>query len=59
MEILLNSTQLSLNSAITPNSVHLVNDLSINWAQFKGPVPHMCLAGTVVASQEVANSSRS
>ena len=33
----------------------------MNWAQFKDPVSHMCLAGTVVASwsliQEVAGSS--
>ena len=61
MEIFLNSQQLSLNSAITPNSMHLVNPSSVNWAQFKGPVLHTCLAGTVVASwsltQEVADSS--
>ena len=33
----------------------------MNWAQFKDPVSHMCLAGTVVESwfltQEVAGSS--
>ena len=33
----------------------------MNWAQFKDPVPHMCLAGTMVTSwsltQEVAGSS--
>ena len=33
----------------------------MKWAQFKDPVAHMCLAGTVVASwyltQEVAGSS--
>ena len=33
----------------------------MNWSQFKHPVSHMCLAGTVVASwshtQEVAGSS--
>ena len=33
----------------------------MNWAQFKDPVSHMCLAGTVVISwsltQEVAGSS--
>ena len=33
----------------------------MNWDQFKDPVPHMCLAGAVVASwsltQEVAGSS--
>ena len=34
------------------------SDNSLNWGQFKDPVFHMCLAGTVVASwsqtQEVA-----
>ena len=33
----------------------------MNWAEFKDPVSHMCLAGTVVASwsltQEVAGLS--
>ena len=33
----------------------------MNWAQFKDPVSHMCLAGAVVASwsltQEVASSN--
>ena len=33
----------------------------MNWAQFKDPVSHMCLAGTVVASwslkQKVAGSN--
>ena len=33
----------------------------MNWAQFKDPVPHMSLAGTVVASwsltQEVVSSN--
>ena len=33
----------------------------MNWAQFKDPVSHMCLAGAVVASwsltQEVAGSN--
>ena len=36
----------------------LINHWSMNWAQFKDPVSHMCLAGAVVASwsltQEVA-----
>ena len=45
----------SLNSA---NSGNLINHWSINLAQFKHPVPHMCLAGVVVTScsltQEVA-----
>ena len=33
----------------------------MNWAQFKDPVSHMCLAGTVVAcwfaTQDVASSN--
>ena len=33
----------------------------MNWAQFKDPVPHMCLAGAMIAcwslTQEVAGSS--
>ena len=37
------------------------NHWNMNWAQFKAPVSHMCLAGAVVASwfltQEVAGSS--
>ena len=37
----------SLNSA---NSKSLINHWSMNWAQFKDPVSHMCLAGVVVAS---------
>ena len=37
----------SLNSAISGN---LINHRSMNWAQFKDPVSHMCLAGAVVAS---------
>ena len=45
----------SLNSA---NSGNQINYWSINWAQFKDPVPHICCAGTVVAcwslTQEVA-----
>ena len=40
------------------NSGNLINHWSMNWAQFKDPVSHMCLAGTVAASwsltQEVA-----
>ena len=44
-----------MNSA---NSGKLINQWSINWAQFKDPVSHMCLAGAVVAcwplAQEVA-----
>ena len=37
------------------------SDKSMNWAQFKDPVSHMCLADTVAASwsltQEVAGSN--
>ena len=40
---------------------NLINHWSMNWAQFKDPVSHIRLAGTVVASwpltQEVAGSS--
>ena len=32
------------------NSGNLINHHSINWAQFKDPVSHMCLAGDVVAA---------
>ena len=43
------------------NSVNLINHWSMNWTQFKNPVSHMCLVGTVAASwflaQEVAGSS--
>ena len=58
LEIFLNGAEFSLNSA---NSGNLRNHWSMNWAQFKDPVSHMCLAGTVVAAwsltQEVAGSS--
>ena len=51
MEFFLNGAELSLNSA---NS-------SMNWAQLKDPVSHMCLVGVLVPSwsltQEVAGSS--
>ena len=54
----LNGAELSLNSV---NSVKLINHLSMNWAQFKDPISHTCLAGAVVAcwslTQEVAGSS--
>ena len=43
----LNGAELSLNSV---NSGNLMNHRSMNWAQFKDPVSHMCLAGAVVAS---------
>ena len=51
----LNGAELSLNSV---NSEKLINHPSMNWAQFKDPISHMCLAGAVVAcwslTQEVA-----
>ena len=40
----LNGAELSLNSV---NSGNLMNHRSMNWAQFKDPVSHMCLAGAV------------
>ena len=40
------------------NSGNLIKHSSMNWAEFKDPLSHVCLAGTVVASwsltQEVA-----
>ena len=48
MEFSRNGEELSLNSATSGN---LISHQSIYWAQFKDPVSHMCLAGTVVASQ--------
>ena len=32
------------------NSVNSGNHRDINWGQFKDPVSHLCLSGTVVAS---------
>ena len=46
LEFFLNGAELSLNSV---NSEKLINHWSMNWAQFKDPISHMCLAGTVVA----------
>ena len=58
MEFFLNRAELSLNSVY---SEKLINHSSMNWAQFKDPVSHMCLVGAVVAcwflTQEVAGSS--
>ena len=58
IEFFLNEAELSLNSV---NSGNLINHWSMNWSQFKDPVPHMCLAGAVAASwsltQEVVGSS--
>ena len=55
LEFFLNGAELSLNSV---NSEKLINHPSMNWAQFKDPISHMCLAGAVVAcwslTQEVA-----
>ena len=43
------------------NSGNLINHCSMNWSQFKDPVSHMCLAGTVVAcwflTQETTGSN--
>ena len=61
MEFFLNGTELSLNSVNSADSGNLINHWTMNWAQFKDPVSHMCLVGTVVTSwsltQEVAGSS--
>ena len=51
MEFFLNGAELSLNPV---NSGNLINHWSMNWPQFKDPVSHMCLAGTVVASWSLA-----
>ena len=57
----LNGVELSLNPVNSANSGNLINLWSMNLAQFKDSVSHMCLSGTVVASwfltQEVAGSS--
>ena len=48
-------------SLISVNSGNLINHSSMNWAEFKDPVSHVHLAGTVVASwsltKDVAGSS--
>ena len=58
MEIFLNGAKLSLNYVNFTNSGKLINHWSMNWAQFKDPTFHMCLAGAVVLywslTQEVA-----
>ena len=38
------------NSVNSANSGNQINHRNMNWAQFKDPVSHMCLAGAVVAS---------
>ena len=35
------------------NSGNLINHRSMNWAQFKDPVSHMCLDDAVVASKSL------
>ena len=35
------------------NSWNLINHWSMNWSQFKNPVYHLCLAGSVVASRSL------
>ena len=50
LEFSLNGAELSLNAV---NSGNLINHRSTNWAEFKDPVPHMCLAGDVVASRSL------
>ena len=61
MKSFLNGAELSLNLVNLVNSGNLINHKSMNWAQFKDPVSHMCLTGAVVASwsltQEVAGLS--
>ena len=63
LEFFLNEAELSLNSVNSVNSGNLINHPSMNWAQFKDPVFHMCLAGTVVATwsltQKITSSSPS
>ena len=48
-------------SVISTNSGNLINHRSMNWAQFKDPVSHVCFVGTVIASwsptREVVGSS--
>ena len=39
---------------ISANSGNLINHWSMNWAQYKDPVSHMCLAGAVVTSWSFA-----
>ena len=60
-EFFLNGAKLSLNSVISANWGNLINHRSMNWAQFKYPIFHMCYAGAVVVclslTQEVAGST--
>ena len=50
MEFFLNGAELSLNSVNSANSGNLINHSSMNCADFKDLVSHVCLAGAVVAS---------
>ena len=60
VEFFLNGEEFSSNSVNSANSGNLINHWSMNWAQFKDPMSHMCLAGTMVAfwsfTQEVIGS---
>ena len=54
LEFFLNGVESSLNSV---NSGNLINHWSMNWAQSKDPVSHMCLADAVVASWSLTKES--
>ena len=45
----LNRAELALNSVISEKSGNLINHRSMNWAQFKDSVSHMCPVSTLVA----------
>ena len=51
--LFLNGANLLLNSVVSLNSRNLINQRNMNWTQFKDPVSHMCLDGTVVASNKM------
>ena len=61
VEFFLNGAESSFNSVNSANSGNLINQSSMNWAEFKDPLSHVCLAGDVVASwsltQEMAGLS--
>ena len=46
----LNGAESSFNSVNSANSENLINQSSMNWAEFKKPLSHVCLAGAVVGS---------
>ena len=58
-EFFLDAAELWLNSVISVISGSLINQWSMNWAQFQDPVSHICLADPEVANwsltQEVAD----